>query len=124
MSSVSEVWDWLINTMATNLRANTWYNGGQPYNLAGYIDDFASRMIGYGWVRQIRVANNSCSVPYNSMFGIGFCNSDLSLFNSDDKNYGFGWSTYNASYVPPWGTSGIYNAFQYQTASELEGKNR
>lgn len=121
MSSVEEIWTWLIETAATNLRANTWYNGDQPYGLAGYLNDFTSRMIGYGWVRQIRVRNNSCSIYNNNYFGINFCTSDYNLLNGDQNNYGFGWSTYNASYVPPNGMSGIYNAFQYQTASELEG---
>lgn len=103
------------------MRANAWYNGYQPYGLAGYLNDFTSRMVGYGWVRQIRVKNNSCSI-YNSNFDIDFCDSDLGLFNSDTNDYGFGWSTYNASYVPPNGMKNIYNAFQYQSASELDGK--
>lgn len=120
INTVDDIWSWLINRVATSLRASAWYNGGQPFGLAGYINDLSSRMIGYGWVRQIRVQANSCSI-YNSKFGIDFCDSDLSLFNSDTQDYGFGWTPYNASYVPPHGTSRIYNAFQYKSASELDG---
>jgi hypothetical protein len=105
--------------MATNLRANGWYNGGQPYGLAGYINDFSSRMIGYGWVRQVRVQNNSCIV--NNRFSIDFCDADSSVWNGDNKNYGFGWSTYNESYVPNNGMQQIYNAFQYQDSNQLQG---
>lgn len=77
-------------------------------------------MIGYGWVRQIRVRNNSCSI-YQSNLGVNFCDADLSLFNSDNTDYGFGWTNYNKSYVPLNGMQNIYDAFQYQTASELDG---
>ena len=119
-TNVDDVWKWLIETVATNLRANAWYNGNQPYGLAGYMDDFTSRMIGYGWVRQIRVQNNSCSI-YNPNLGIDFCDSDLSLFNGENTDYGFGWSSYNDSYVPPNGMQNIYKAFQYQSSTELDG---
>ena len=47
--------------MAVGLRANKWYNDGQPYGLAGYINDFSSRMVGYATLRQIRVRNSKCS---------------------------------------------------------------
>ena len=42
--------------MAPGLRAEVWYNGQQPYGLAGYINDASSRMIGYATLRQMRVA--------------------------------------------------------------------
>ena len=44
--------------MSTGLRANEWYNGGQPYGLAGYLNDFSSRMVGYATLRQLRVKNS------------------------------------------------------------------
>jgi len=40
------------------LRANTWYNKNQPYGLAGFLNDFSSRMIGYASLRQLRVKNS------------------------------------------------------------------
>ena len=43
--------------MAVGLRANLWYNNGQPYGLAGFINDFSSRIIGYATFRQLRVKN-------------------------------------------------------------------
>lgn len=121
LKTVDEFWQWTLDTMAVNLRANTWYNGDQPYKLAGYINDFSSRMIGYGIMRQIRVSNNSCSVSSQLRSYIDFCDADLTLFNSDTNNYGFGWSAYNSSFVPAHGTEQIYNAFQYQDATTLEG---
>lgn len=49
---------WSIYKLAVGLRANEWYNKGQPYGLAGFIDDFSSRMIGYATLRQLRVKNS------------------------------------------------------------------
>ena len=40
------------------MRANTWYNKNQPYGLAGFLNDFSSRMIGYASLRQLRVKNS------------------------------------------------------------------
>jgi len=48
----------LKNVLAVGLRADQWYNGDQPYSLAGYINDFNSRMIGYGVLRQLRAKNS------------------------------------------------------------------
>ena len=78
-------------------------------------------LLGYGWVRQIRVQNNSCSI-YNPNIGIDFCDSDLGLFNGENADYGFGWTSYNDSYVPPNGMQNIYKAFQYQSSTELDGE--
>jgi hypothetical protein len=44
--------------LAVGLRANNWYNNGQPYGLAGFINDFSSRMVGYATLRQLRVRNS------------------------------------------------------------------
>jgi len=54
---VDDFWSWAIHRLAEGLRANTWYNKEQPYGLAGFINDFSSRMIGYATLRQLRVKN-------------------------------------------------------------------
>jgi hypothetical protein len=36
-----------------------WYNDEQPYGLAGYTNDFVSRMVGYATFRQLRVKNGN-----------------------------------------------------------------
>lgn len=107
--------------MAVALRANTWYNGAQPYGLAGYINDFSSRMVGYALLRQVRVANNTCSVASQMSSYIHFCDADLSLSNSDSSNYGYAWSSFNSSFSPAHGMQQIYKAFQYQDANTLQG---
>jgi hypothetical protein len=54
---VEDFWDWSMNVLAPGLRANKWYDGSQPYNLAGYLNDKTSRMIGWALIRQVRVMN-------------------------------------------------------------------
>jgi len=59
IKSTEDFWFWSINILAVGLRANEWYNKGQPYGLAGFINDFSSRMIGYASLRQLRVKNGN-----------------------------------------------------------------
>ncbi len=54
-----DFWTWSINKPSPGLRANTWYNNEQPYGLAGYANDFVSRMVGYATFRQLRVKNGN-----------------------------------------------------------------
>lgn len=122
MSSLDDIWSWMSNTVAVGLRANAWYNGRQPYGLAGYTNDFASRMIGYALFRQVRTRNHSCSVPGEMRrVSINFCDSDYSIVNSDTTSYGFSWSDFNTSFVPAHGMQQVYAAFQYQDAAALQG---
>ena len=57
INKVEDFWSWATETMAVGLRAGVWYNSSQPYGLAGYLNDYTSRMIGYATLRQIRVKN-------------------------------------------------------------------
>jgi hypothetical protein len=57
IQKIEDFWSWTIDKLATGLRANTWYNDKPPYGLAGFINDFSSRMIGYATLRQLRVKN-------------------------------------------------------------------
>ncbi len=54
---INDFWIWAIEKLANGLRANEWYNLQQPYGLAGFLNDFSSRMVGYATLRQLRVKN-------------------------------------------------------------------
>jgi polycystin 1L2 len=45
----------------------------------------------------------------------------LNSHSQDVNSYGFGWSQYNSSYMPPNGYQSIYKGFQYQNADTLQG---
>ena len=59
---------WSIEKLAKGLRANIWYNGSQPYGLAGFLNDFSSRMVGYATLRQLRVQNGKLMGIYCLFF--------------------------------------------------------
>jgi hypothetical protein len=56
---VDDFWTWSKSKLAVGLRANEWYNQEQPYGLAGFLNDFSSRMVGYANLRQLRVKNSN-----------------------------------------------------------------
>jgi hypothetical protein len=62
ISVVDDFWSWSRDKLSQSLRANAWYNNGQPFGLAGYLNDFSSRMIGYATLRQLRVKNSKNEV--------------------------------------------------------------
>jgi hypothetical protein len=41
--------------LSLGLRANTWFNGSQPYSLDVYLSDFLSRMVDFATLRQLKV---------------------------------------------------------------------
>jgi len=45
----------------------------------------------------------------------------LNSQNVENGLYGFGWSQFNQSYIPPNGYQSIYNAFQFKDANTLQG---
>ncbi|CAF0973552.1 unnamed protein product, partial [Brachionus calyciflorus] len=120
ITTIDDFWKWSMDSLAVNLRAGRWYDGSQPYGLAGFLNDKTSRMLGYATFRQVRVKNNSCTTINNFNGSISFCNEDLNLFNEEKSSYGFNWNTYNESFEPEHGMNAIYNAYQYRDSSSLK----
>jgi hypothetical protein len=52
---------------------------------------------------------------------IGFCAEDYNMLSEDQYNYTYAWKIYNSSYKPEYSFERVYRAFQYRTASELNG---
>ena len=100
-------------------------------------------MIGYATLRQLRVKNSklgqsylyirqldsilllypldSCNIEDVIKSKIGFCVEDYNMLREDQNNYTYSWKTYNSSYKPAYSWERVYNAFQYRSASELNG---
>jgi hypothetical protein len=56
MTKVDDFWQWSRETLSTGLRAGPWYNNRHlPFVLAGFLNDYTSRMIGFATIRQLRV---------------------------------------------------------------------
>ena len=62
---INDFWVWSREKLSKSLRANAWYNDAQPYGLAGYVDDFVSRFVGYATLRQLRVKNSKQFINLN-----------------------------------------------------------
>jgi polycystin 1L2 len=54
---------------------------------------------------------------------VNHCTADLNTNTQDQSNYGYGWSQYNLSYLPPNGYQSIYKAFQVRDAQSLQGSS-
>ena len=53
-------WKYLHQGLLTDLRADVAYNGQPPYQLRGFFNDYANRIMGYAIVRQIRAKKHTC----------------------------------------------------------------
>ncbi len=49
------------------MRASKWYDQkqSQPYGLAGFMNDYSSRMLGYATLRQLRVRNGKLKACFS-----------------------------------------------------------
>ena len=61
IQNVDDFWSWSQYKLASSLRASIWYNEQEPYGLAGFLNDFSSRMVGFATLRQLRVKNSKCT---------------------------------------------------------------
>jgi hypothetical protein len=52
---------------------------------------------------------------------IGICIEDYNMLNEDQKNYTYGWKSYNSSFKAAYSWERVYSAFQYRNSSELNG---
>ena len=68
-------------------------------------------------------SQDTCQLKGSSVLKtlISTCIEDLNSKSKDDNSYGFGWSRWNKSYLPPNGYQSIYEAFQYKDADSLQG---
>ena len=117
----NDFWDWAHSTIVDELRASFWYNGKPPYGLRGFIGDMQNRILGYGWMRQIRVKPNTCKV-HKMVYNITQNCAQGSIFiDEDDTDYCNQWEEQNelTKSLP----SCEMPQFKYTTADKLEALN-
>lgn len=89
-----------------------WYNGENPQNLNGFLNDKSNRLIGWATMRQLRIKSELCSDQRIA----SVCDHDYSLFNEERGSFAPGWSNEtNDKY-----SSSIIRAFQYQSSENLD----
>ncbi|CAF0742236.1 unnamed protein product [Didymodactylos carnosus] len=118
---IEQFWYWLNQSFMSNIRAERWYNGDEPRNLTGYINDKTNRMIGWATMRQLRVKPNLCDVAKAFQNLIDDCEAGYSILNEDRRDFNPGWSLYNETFGA-WSnySSTVLNAFTYRTGSETD----
>ncbi|CAF3751894.1 unnamed protein product, partial [Rotaria sp. Silwood1] len=114
ISTINEYWTWLENSFVSNLRAQQWYNGENPRNLNGFINDKSNRIIGWSTMRQLRIKSNLCS----DQRIISTCKNDYSLFNEEKDSFQPGWIKQTSKEIEY--SSSILNAFKYTTSNKLD----
>jgi polycystin 1L2 len=113
--TISQYWEWLEQSFASNIHAQSWYNGQPPRNLSGFINDKSNRLIGWATMRQLRIKPDSCRVPGPVQFAISTCNDDYSLLNEEQRSFGPGWTNQTTNVY----SSSISQAFEYQSGDQL-----
>ncbi|XP_064648391.1 polycystin-1-like protein 1 isoform X2 [Lineus longissimus] len=112
--SVSDWWRWSQSDLLDRLYWERWYNGQETNTDRNYILDGSSTIVGYVNLRQMRVDNKSCDIPYP--------------YNvTDTCYYGYGsWDASTASFGPgekwsysPW--SDLYRYKIYGRLAEYDG---
>ena len=114
-----DYWKWSRTVLAPALRARPWYNGSQPYGLAGFVQDYSSRMIGYALMRQVRVTNQSCAIPKHFSTAFDFCLSDDVFLAEDTGKSSVNWASEDPSFTPSANMKHIYKAFEYRNKEDL-----
>ncbi|CAF4995942.1 unnamed protein product, partial [Rotaria sp. Silwood1] len=102
------------NSFVSNLRAQQWYNGENPRNLNGFINDKSNRIIGWSTMRQLRIKSNLCS----DQRIISTCKNDYSLFNEEKDSFQPGWIKQTSKEIEY--SSSILKAFKYTTSNKLD----
>ncbi|CAF1234712.1 unnamed protein product [Adineta steineri] len=110
--TIDQYWHYLENTFISNIRAQQWYNGDAPRNLAGFIDDKSNRLIGWATMRQLRIKSELCS--YQRIISV--CESSYSLLNEEKRFFQPGWANETTEEY----SSSIREAFNYSTSDELD----
>ena len=130
--TADDMWNWVDNTLITNLLIGQWYNGYKPLGLRGFMNDRVNRMMGYGILRQIRIKPNTCEPEIYLRHVIDRCRAYSSVIHEDQMSYLPGWQQPSEwSYVNesiPRSKSGLLNPskslkdeWNYRTSRELDG---
>ncbi|RXG55683.1 Location of vulva defective 1 [Armadillidium vulgare] len=109
----NEYWLW-AKSILSELRAQDWYNGAPPYGLRGFLNDRASRIMGYPIIRQVRTKRYKCEVPSPVDTEITHCSGVRSPFREEEQSFCVGW-IFNETFPG----SCDWEEFQHKTAGEL-----
>ncbi|CAH1793770.1 unnamed protein product [Owenia fusiformis] len=103
---------YLNQTLIRGIRAQSWYNGEPPFGQRGFTGDRVGRLMGYVTLRQLRIKPGGCPTQNVVAHLVSECNTEYSIFNEDEDDYGIGWAPAN-------GTNNK-TEYKYMTSGELD----
>ena len=115
IGTITDYWTWLQDTLPVQLRAQPWYNNQPPRNLSGFLNDKASRLIGWATMRQLRIQSESCHLKQALKSFFAYCKEDYSFFNEEKRSFEPGWGNVTSMVS----NTSIERAFQYQSSAML-----
>lgn len=95
-----------------NFRAQQWYNGVNPRNISGFINDKANYLVGWPVIRRLRIKSDFCPVQTLR----SKCAQDYSLFNEEKDSFSPGWMNESIEEY----SSSIRQAFEYKSSDEVD----
>eukprot|EP00094_Tigriopus_californicus_P010741 TCALIF_10360-PA protein Name:"Similar to Pkd2l1 Polycystic kidney disease 2-like 1 protein (Mus musculus)" AED:0.18 eAED:0.18 QI:118/0.86/1/1/0.8/0.75/16/1264/740 len=125
---ISDFWEFMEGEFFDGIYLEQWYNDGDEtatYPCPGHpnvtgpcpIDHqdrmvmHANRLLGVPRLRQIRVRNDSCTIPTEFKDSVDVCYDHYSSTIEDENPFGPGYRKYTSA-----------DAWRYQSVKELEGK--
>ncbi|XP_030841939.1 polycystic kidney disease protein 1-like 2 [Strongylocentrotus purpuratus] len=97
INSHASYWAYLHSTLVPAIYPQTWYNGDPSPELDGFLKNQNAFILGYPVLRQARVKMGECEVVSQFTNIVPECNVAYSFGNSDEGDYGPGWTLYNTN---------------------------
>ena len=120
MQNADQYWFWMKNVVMQELRAQRDYNNDPPYGLKGFLNDRASRIMGYAVIRQIRNRKYTCKAPYpfDIYWDNHYCSGSRGIDIEETRNYCSGWLINGTIGTSP--ASCSFGEFTYKTEEEVK----
>ncbi|KAK7505245.1 hypothetical protein BaRGS_00003407 [Batillaria attramentaria] len=116
VSNTKEYWEWARTGFLNGIRAGPYYNDLPPLMLRGYVNDKASKLLGYATMRQLRVKPRQCKVVKPMVGVVEECNTDYEYLNQEEGTFDLGWqprtTTSTANDTAEW--------YRYTSSDELD----
>ncbi|GMT33936.1 hypothetical protein PFISCL1PPCAC_25233, partial [Pristionchus fissidentatus] len=118
IADVPQFYNWTLTSLIPALRVS-WYDSHPAWNMRGFMNDKASRAMGYGIIRQVRSKpGHNCKIVAKFAPYFDSCQAYTQLrYEDNTEAYTVGWgeaTTRNSNYTR--------KEYTYRSAEELQGK--
>ncbi|CAG0905453.1 unnamed protein product [Darwinula stevensoni] len=118
VQDTDKFWQWVHGVVMDEVRAQNWYNGDAPWGLRGFMNDRVNRILGYPIMRQIRVVNDSCTLPWQAR-NFTHCAGLSNVIHEERRDFCVFWKLRSEVADPI--TNCSWDEFKFNTAEDLQG---